>query len=156
MFWFQFLVYLLLLINIFAITVLKNHRWYGYARYKVCPLLCDTYLESAHYNFPVIFKYMPISTWLNRKSSWKVKMVNTSIWISFRVISNGKFRNCFIFCTIPYIAGKYGKRIYKILYVMDQAIKTVFNYSNILDSDIALMLGSSFTKNARKRFIRSA
>lgn len=102
MFWFQFLVYLLLLINIFAITVLKNHRWYGYARYKVCPLLCDTYLESAHYNFPVIFKYMPISTWLNRKSSWKVKMVNTSIWISFRVISNGKFRNCFIFCIIPY------------------------------------------------------
>lgn len=39
---------------------------------------------------------------------------------------------------------------------MDQAIKTVFNYSNILDSDIALMLGSSFTKNARKRSIRSA
>lgn len=57
-----------------------------------------------------------------------------------------------------HLAGKYGKRIYKILYVMDQAIKTVFNYSNILDSDIALMLtlGSSFTKNARKRFIRSA
>lgn len=46
----------------FVITVLKNHRWYGYARYKVCPLLCDTYLESAHNNFPVIFKYMPIST----------------------------------------------------------------------------------------------
>lgn len=102
MFWFQFLVYLLLLINIFAITVLKNHRWYRYARYKVCPLLCDTYLESAHYNFPVIFKYMPISTWLNRKSLWKVMMLNTSIWISFRVISNGKFRNCFIFCIIPY------------------------------------------------------
>lgn len=46
MFWFQVLVYLFLLINIFVITVLKNHRWYGYARYKVCPLLCDTYLES--------------------------------------------------------------------------------------------------------------
>lgn len=55
-----------------------------------------------------------------------------------------------------HIAGKYGKRIYKILYVTDQAIKTLFNYSNILDSDLALMLGSSFTKNARKRFIRSA
>lgn len=155
MFWFQFLVYLLLLINIFAITVLKNHRWYGYARYKVCPLLCDTYLESAHYNFPVIFKYMPISTWLNRKSSWKVKMVNTSIWISFRVISNGKFRNCFIFCTIPYSRKVRETNIWNPICNWSSN-KTVFNYSNILDSDIALMLGSSFTKNARKRFIRSA
>lgn len=137
------------------ITVLKNHRWYGYARYKVCPLLCDTYLESAHNNFPVIFKYMPISTWLNRKSLWKVKMLNTSIGISFREKSNGKFRNCFIFCIIPYSRKVRETNIQNPI-CNGSSNKTPFNYSNILDSDLALMLGSSFTKNARKRFIRSA
>lgn len=42
----------------FVIIVLKNYRWYGYVRYKVCLLFCDIYLESVYNNFLVIFKYM--------------------------------------------------------------------------------------------------